>query len=140
MKTRCIKRTTRQCLTHTHTKLTMPDKKKDLSKPKHPPFDGLEGTWLKRKQFIQHGGKKSFGLFVCKKCENGRWISAHAYAIFRQGCQVCETYSLPLYMWLNDEKCTQTRKTKKEDKPHHDERCQACKAGICLAGPKHYRR
>jgi len=52
------------------------------------PYAGAEGIWV-----------KSFGPYICG-CSN-RWVSAHAQPRFAQGCQECETYIKPDWMWVN---------------------------------------
>ena len=99
-----------------------------------PPVD-TPGYWVLRDEF---NGVKSFGSYVCesKKCKNKKWISAHAYKIHRQGCKSCDQYTLPTYMWVNTDKDTikdiKNDTDKDTDKPHDSERCEACKAGVCI--------
>lgn len=93
-----------------------------------PPFPELEGkgNWVLRNDFQ---GKKSFGYYICKKCENN-WFSAHAHKVFKQGCQSCEFYNHPIYMWENYEK--NQGKNTGTCGPHDRKRCEACSAGDCL--------
>jgi len=57
------------------------------------------GQWVLRKDFV---GQKSFGFFKCQDCQE-TWISAHAFKLYKQGCKTCETYFLPMFMWVNAE-------------------------------------
>ena len=95
-----------------------------------PPVN-TPGYWILRNAF---NGIKSFGVFVCenKKCNN-RWKSAHAYKIYRQGCKSCDQYTLPTYMWVNENTHIRDNDAIKDtDKPHDSERCEACKVGVCI--------
>ena len=90
------------------------------------------GYWIARADFP---GDKSFGYFSCDACSNS-WLSAHAFKHYRQGCKACEDKSLPTWMWVNlprDDDDDERSASGKQDKPHHQSRCDACKAGICLA-------
>lgn len=85
------------------------------------------GEWVHWDEFK---GNKSFGYFLCDNC-NKKWISAHAYKNYRQGCQNCETYDYPKLLWVNFE--SSERRWDIEDDAEHDRfRCEACKAGACL--------
>jgi len=101
------------------------------SKPKPEPPVDTPGYWELRDNFK---GLKSFGSYVCesKKCKNKEWISAHAHKEYRQGCKSCDKFVLPMYMWVNTDKDTIKGIIKDTDKPHDSERCEACKAGVCI--------
>lgn len=80
--------------------------------------------------------RKSFGAFECasKTCDK-RWVSAHAFKDFTQGCKECEQHALPKFMWVNHHgrQATHAKEENlKLDKPHDNARCSACKAGVCL--------
>ena len=100
-----------------------------------PPFPGASGEWVLREDFP---GTKSFGRFKCTKCGK-KWTSAHAFKDFAQGCQSCETKSLPVCLWLNDDSVPHGDSSSDEsdddepDLPHDRGRCDACKAGRCLS-------
>lgn len=88
-----------------------------------PPFEGLEGRWVHRRDFE---GIKSFGVFHCE-CGN-TWSSAHARREYRQGCQSCEKMWLPRYMWVNTGERQERDDEGDDDRPPHDqERCEACR-------------
>jgi uncharacterized C2H2 Zn-finger protein len=99
-----------------------------------PPFGTAKGEWMAREDFPYD---KSFGWFECGSCFK-RWSSAHAYKEFEQGCQKCEIYWLPKFMWLNDDdRSSDTNdgdESSREDGPHDQARCEACKRGRCIAG------
>ncbi|GAX84636.1 hypothetical protein CEUSTIGMA_g12057.t1 [Chlamydomonas eustigma] len=102
-----------------------------------PPLESAEGYWVQRKDFE---GRKSFGVFQCAQCSR-RWYSAHAFKEYKQGCQRCDRYYLPIAMWVNtgdrdsDDDDNGFGDDEKDDAgPHDSERCEACKAGVCKAG------
>ena len=93
------------------------------------------GAWVPLSDFH---GRKSFGYYVCSSASCGnKWVSAHAYPAYKQGCKRrgCQKYSLPTYMWKNDS--NEPRDKKKEElinkKPHLRWLCEAGKAGVCDA-------
>ena len=94
--------------------------------PDHPPVDGA-GEWVERRNF---DGEKSFGFFIC---DCGRyWLTAHCYRDYKQGCKWCEKESLSYYMWENHETDKRPRRAKRYgDKPHDEQRCEACRRGEC---------
>jgi hypothetical protein len=92
-----------------------------------PPVDDGAGEWVHRQDFT---GQKSFGFFVCA-CRR-QWTTAHAYTIYKQGCQGCNKESLPYYMWKNYGAPQRKEKTDRDDQPPHDKgRCEACRLGRC---------
>jgi len=63
-----------------------------------------------------------------------RWLSAHSYKRYKQGCQRCETESLPVYMWVNDYLKSDDDDDEINDDyddqdkaPHDSARCEACR-------------
>lgn len=91
------------------------------------------GHWISLEDFV---GRKSFGAFKCKCCSGKTWVSAHAYADFKQACKSCNVYTLPKFMWVNDPSDDSESRTVKKldaDKPHDMARCEACAAGVCSA-------
>ena len=95
-----------------------------------PPVD-TPGIWLSREEF---NGEKSFGAFQCLACKKS-WISAHAFKAYKQGCQNCEMEELPLYMWQNlrprEYQGNDDYENDEADKPHDQQRCEACRRGVC---------
>lgn len=100
---------------------------------------GLQGmgAWVARLEF---GGTKSFGYFTCGNC-SACWLSAHSFRDqFRQQCKTCRAWSQPRYLWVNyyendkDERGEEERVTK----PHHADKCEACKANACTRSRDHY--
>ncbi len=81
-------------------------------------------------------GIKSFGYFECPSCKK-TWVSAHSYPDYTQGCKRCDTEYYPKFMWENQERHYPRDEDKtvmeETDKPHDMERCEACRAGLCLA-------
>ena len=92
-----------------------------------PPHDGIEGYWIRRKNF---NGSKSFGRFKCPKCKKA-WGSAHAYKKYKQGCKRCEKKSLPCCMWVNTGDDDRDIDRDKDHGPHDSARCEACRYGKC---------
>ena len=91
------------------------------------------GHWVSLEDF---DGRKSFGAFECKCSRKKFWVSAHAYATFKQACKRCDVYTLPKFMWVNDPSDYSDSRTVMKldaDKPHDVERCEACAAGVCSA-------
>ena len=78
--------------------------------------------------------EKSFGAFQCLACKKS-WISAHAFKAYKQGCQNCEMEELPLYMWQNlrprEYQGNDDYENDEADKPHDQQRCEACRRGVC---------
>ena len=95
-----------------------------------PPVD-TPGDWVERDAF---SGRKSFGFFVCQ-CGK-RWLSAHAFPNYTQGCKSCEDTCLPRYLWVNQhssfEDYFEDDKDRDNKSPHDRERCEACAKGVCL--------
>ena len=87
------------------------------------------GFWVELKDFW---GNKSFGMFECEDCDQ-IWLSAHAFKRFKQACKSCETWSPPKFMWVNAERGERNKYHKEPDlnKPHHRDRCEACRRGVC---------
>ena len=106
------------------------EESRDAYVPYYPPFPGARGEWVLREEFPY---EKSFGKFECLRCDN-RWSSAHAWKEYEQGCQRCETETLPSWMWLNDSDQSDSSERDSDsddDGPHDWARCAACRAGIC---------
>ena len=104
-----------------------------------PPFAGAVGEWVEREEFT---GRKSFGRFTCRRCRKG-WLSAHAMPGFRQGCKACEKKSMPSWMWMNDDNEEEARMGSDEreegaGRPHDQQRCEACRQGVCQQGANTY--
>jgi hypothetical protein len=95
----------------------------------NPPVS-TKGMWVVLHEFR---GRKSFGYFecTCSKKDINTWVSAHAAKLYRQGCQKCERYVRPLFMWQNLES-NDRDKFRKTDTPHDRNRCEACRAGDCM--------
>lgn len=99
--------------------------KSKKSKIPAAPVDNA-GKWVELQNFQ---GSKSFGFFKCLGCRQ-KWISAHAFKVYKQGCKRCNGMKLPDLMWENDI-CTQSDQMKKESKaPHDNKRCGACLLGL----------
>eukprot|EP01126_Amoeba_proteus_P065037 TRINITY_DN9180_c0_g1_i1.p1 TRINITY_DN9180_c0_g1~~TRINITY_DN9180_c0_g1_i1.p1 ORF type:complete len:314 (-),score=34.87 TRINITY_DN9180_c0_g1_i1:72-1013(-) len=97
-----------------------------------PPVDS-EGRWVSHEFLLQEGFPKkykSFGAFECRACKK-KWISAHAYLGYKQGCQRCEKMMKARFMWLNDNTSRKERSRKENEGPHDASRCEACKLGFC---------
>lgn len=96
-----------------------------------PPVD-TEGIWVLRDNFR---GTKSFGFFKCRgEVCSKTWLSAHAFAKYKQGCQVCETESRPKFLWQNLERKNRDNFDDVQDDegpPHDQGRCEACRVGVC---------
>ena len=86
------------------------------------------GFWQAREKF---SGRKSFGFFACNSCGTSSWVSAHGFKSYKQACKKCNQYSLPVYLWVNqeDRKAGGDRDDKK--KPHKSGLCEACARGVC---------
>ena len=99
--------------------------------PPSPPIES-SGHWIEREKFP---GDKSFGYFFCFTCAGkSAWISAHAFKRYKQGCKTCDTYFLPVYMWVNDHgnDSNEYRDIEEsEKKPHKRDLCEACRLGQC---------
>ena len=91
-----------------------------------PKPEGFDGYWVYHKDFT---GKKSFGYFICY-CKN-RWMSAHAFKKYKQGCKKCEAYKYPVCLWVNENKRDNDSELEGSS-PHDRERCEACRAGECI--------
>jgi len=104
------------------------DSKVSLSWRPDPPID-CHGRWVYREKFR---GTKSFGFFLCKTCKK-QWISAHAFRIYKQECQRCETSNFSIFLWENLEKrCFDEADSVLSEKgPHDMGRCEACRKGLC---------
>jgi len=89
-----------------------------------PPIPNASGNWVPREAFT---GNKSFGRFRCVRCAKA-WGSAHAHPMYKQGCQRCETTTLPCCLWVNNEPRSDSESTQSEDGPHDMRRC-----GMCIA-------
>lgn len=103
-----------------------------------PPVDE-PGQWIPRHEFR---GRKSFSFY---RCQCGKtWMSAHGYKDYEQGCQTCDRESLPVLMWQNEERYAgidlgdPDKPVRERDGPHDEERCAACRAGICDAKRERY--
>ena len=96
-----------------------------------PPYVAACGEWVWARDFA---GWKSFGIFVCGKCDNV-WRSAHAQAIYAQACRECEDRVYPTAMWVTADTVVSDDGTavRPAGKPHHAHRCEACRAGRCSA-------
>ena len=125
-----------------HQNVNAVHKKRKKAKPADNQYtlsiDSLEapvdtpGMWLSRQEF---NGEKSFGAFQCLKCKK-TWISAHAFKAYKQGCQTCEREELPLYMWQNlrarhDQDIFYDEDNDEVNRPHDQQRCEACRRGVC---------
>ena len=93
----------------------------------YPPFDGATGRWELHSNCDT--SMKSFSYFECA-CGK-RWVSAHGFARFRQGCKQCDTETFPKFMWINADTKHKTPTTTEEDGPHDQQRCEACRSGQC---------
>jgi hypothetical protein len=91
-----------------------------------PPFDGIEGEWVLRKDF--QVGKKSFGYFKCDTCSKD-WVSAHSFTNYRQECKDCQSGKFPIALWIN--KGSRVEKDEFTGRPHLKELCEACTQGVC---------
>lgn len=91
------------------------------------PHPGIQGYWVRREDF---DGSKSFGRFQCIKCKK-QWGSAHAYKMYKQGCQRCELRSLPCCLWVNTRESRHYSDDEDDDGPHDSRRCEACRLGVC---------
>lgn len=109
----------------------------DVAPPLEPPFPEAAGSWIPYRSFR---GRKSFGHFVCERCQSV-WTTAHATNGYKQGCKGCEHMSFPRFMWENDyrgswpddeEDATGSDEGEMPDKPHHSQRCEACRMGVCI--------
>jgi hypothetical protein len=93
-----------------------------------PPIPNASGYWVPREAFT---GNKSFGRFRCVECAKA-WGSAHAFPEYPQGCQRCETTTLPCCLWVNNERDTRELRNSDsesgEDGPHDKIRCGKCLA------------
>eukprot|EP00658_Telonema_sp_P-2_P054781 TRINITY_DN43572_c0_g1_i4.p1 TRINITY_DN43572_c0_g1~~TRINITY_DN43572_c0_g1_i4.p1 ORF type:complete len:267 (+),score=22.92 TRINITY_DN43572_c0_g1_i4:245-1045(+) len=96
-----------------------------------PPFPGIEGYW--ELHIDCPFNLKSFAFFECQ-CRN-RWSSAHGFQKYKQGCKRCDSMSFPKFMWINTHTGHPIRDSyKTEDSmPHHQDRCEACRNGECVA-------
>eukprot|EP00992_Anisonema_acinus_P009727 TRINITY_DN591_c0_g1_i1.p1 TRINITY_DN591_c0_g1~~TRINITY_DN591_c0_g1_i1.p1 ORF type:complete len:209 (-),score=19.92 TRINITY_DN591_c0_g1_i1:116-691(-) len=92
-----------------------------------PPVDSA-GQWVPRAEFE---GRKSFGYFICR-CRH-TWVSAHSFKLYKQGCQRCERQSLPNLMWVNEYDDDRESREGRTDGPHDEQRCEACRRGVCQA-------
>jgi hypothetical protein len=97
--------------------------------PPAAPVDNA-GKWVETQNFQ---GSKSFGFFKCRQCRQ-KWISAHAFKVYKQGCKRCNSTKLPDFMWQNDKRTPSDRAEKESKAPHDKGRCGACLLGlkICL--------
>lgn len=89
-----------------------------------PPISSASGSWVPREAFT---GNKSFGRFRCVKCAK-TWGSAHAFPMYQQGCQRCETKTFPCCLWVNTESDTRVFRDSGKDGPHDAKRCGKCLA------------
>ena len=94
------------------------------------------GFWVPHSEFTL---KKSFGAFECSCGKT--WVSAHAFgpsSNYKQGCKMCNVETLPKFMWVNDtaKKDTTIKVLDLTKKPHDYSRCEACRAGGCVAAQK----
>ncbi len=100
--------------------------------PRHPPFPGAEGRWVRADEFPRN---KSFGYFVCA-CD-AWWFSAHAQkkpggaAWWTLQCKTCKSRVSPSYMWLNSQPKDREQQAGRHRGPHMHALCEACKAGVC---------
>jgi len=88
--------------------------------------------WVPRHAFHK---QKSYGCFWCYQCGN-TWVSSHAFRHFRQACLLCNTFCLPMYMWLNAlSKKQQPQRAGgaavAPPLPHSPLACEACASGLC---------
>jgi hypothetical protein len=92
-----------------------------------------EGYWVRREAFH---GRKSFGAFRCNPCQ-ATWISAHAYPKYHQDCKNCRESHLPACLWVNvhsgDSSSDSEATERGQKKPHHKDKCEACRRGVCDA-------
>jgi 3-methyladenine DNA glycosylase Tag len=96
-----------------------------------PPVSG-PGEWVLTEEFT---GRKSFGWFECTKCVKC-WPSAHAFPMYAQGCQRCNTEQVPKFMWENHARRDDDDDSSgglELDGPHDQARCEACRHGDCVA-------
>jgi hypothetical protein len=119
--------------THAVGESTEPDESYDDWTPNAPSgLDGL-GEWVGREDFAGH---KSFGFFECGTCD-ACWLSAHAFRnTYRQKCKACNAWSQPRYMWHNYDTGARDRDPSDpmaKDRPHHADKCEACRAGVCTS-------
>lgn len=102
------------------------------------PYPGIEGYWTPRLQY--QGTRKSFGSYECCSCSK-KWLSAHAYKKYKQGCQGCENMSFPCCLWVNsdqDRDRSPHDRLDNGDRPHDRARCEACRRGVCDASSYGY--
>ena len=86
------------------------------------------GYWVYREEFTR---TKSFGYFECFTCQKW-WLSAHSFPIYKQGCQECNTYSLPICLWENENPNKNLENNIiYRDGSHDRSRCEACTIGVC---------
>lgn len=92
------------------------------------PVDSI-GYWIHREEYT---GRKSFGYFKCEICFKN-WVSAHSFPNFKQGCKKCNTEDYPIFLWQNmNDKQRDDYERDETDKPHDQNRCEACRYGVCL--------
>jgi len=92
-----------------------------------PPVD-TPGRWVSPSEFR---GRKSFGYF---RCTCGKWwMSAHAFPQYKQACKGCNVWSLPVWLWRNDQRKDRSEAVEviNHRGPHDQQRCAACIAGEC---------
>lgn len=80
---------------------------------------------------LRFDGRKSFGFF--NDCCGAAWVSARAFKEeYRQQCKRCKQWSQPTYMWHNfpSSSGSDERKKPQKNKPHHADKCEACRAGV----------
>ena len=84
------------------------------------------GHWIARELFDGH---KSFGYFFCLSAGcSKKWLSAHSFTKYEQGCTLCKNYELPFYMWVNEPGFRASRDSdadSEEDRPHIAKLCKA---------------
>lgn len=115
-----------------HASSKTKNKKAPPRKLTDPPVPDLEGEWVEPSAFR---GTKSFGFFMCPKCTNApTWYSAHTFPNFKQGCKVSNAETLPQFLWQNAEWSFRGDRHEgdKLKGPHQLERCEACRAGVCV--------
>jgi len=66
-------------------------------------------------------------------------MSAHAYPQFKQDCKECSRSFLPVALWVNLEaRDDEAERPSDDNKPHHRDKCEACRLGVCDAGKEKY--
>ncbi|CAN0386002.1 unnamed protein product, partial [Ectocarpus fasciculatus] len=82
------------------------------------------------------GNRRVFGYFICRACNDKKWVSAGTWKNKWQKCKGCERELYPYQQHVLEKR--DHVDDSEERRPHHMDRCEKCieKGEICM--PRYY--